>query len=382
MSASARSISRTETAKLIRKSLKKAFPGVKFSVRSTSYSGGGSIDTTWVDGPTETQVKEIIFAYDGKGFDGMIDLSYYYDSWLMPDGSVSIAKCRHLDIDNPPPAPEAELVHFSCGYNGYKRLHSPELVKRVAAEVSEQIGWDAPEIIETTSYWSKSKQVPTAYYKDGRGQPDYDEHVYREFVNTLHNTSADEPAKSETIRQQEEYEAWKAEQDALEETAEPVDDSELNQAITEDAKADIAKNCAANDAAESRTDKLTLGFDFSAQSQAYQNGYNDAYDRQKCQTPSPGQGRYEYAQGYDDGLASWQSSFPHSSELFETEPESDPLCKELYNEAARVALGIVSASGSPFIKLCVQRKLETISETSPLADIIQVGDDIVRMSQA
>ena len=35
-----------ETAKLIRQSLKEAFPGVKFSVRSSTYSGGASIDVS------------------------------------------------------------------------------------------------------------------------------------------------------------------------------------------------------------------------------------------------------------------------------------------------------------------------------------------------
>ena len=34
-----------ETAKLVRSALKAAFPGVKFSVCSSTYSGGASIDT-------------------------------------------------------------------------------------------------------------------------------------------------------------------------------------------------------------------------------------------------------------------------------------------------------------------------------------------------
>jgi hypothetical protein len=35
----------------IRAELKKAFPGVKFSVRSETFSGGDSIDVKWMDGP-------------------------------------------------------------------------------------------------------------------------------------------------------------------------------------------------------------------------------------------------------------------------------------------------------------------------------------------
>jgi hypothetical protein len=44
-------LSCAETAKLVRKVLKTAFQGVKFSVRSDTYSGGASIDIRWTDGP-------------------------------------------------------------------------------------------------------------------------------------------------------------------------------------------------------------------------------------------------------------------------------------------------------------------------------------------
>ena len=42
--AQARDLSVAETAKVIRATLKPRFPGVRFSVRSKSYSGGASID--------------------------------------------------------------------------------------------------------------------------------------------------------------------------------------------------------------------------------------------------------------------------------------------------------------------------------------------------
>jgi hypothetical protein len=48
-----------ETAKLVRQSLKEAFPGVKFAVRSSTYSGGASIDVSWTDGPNAVQVESI-----------------------------------------------------------------------------------------------------------------------------------------------------------------------------------------------------------------------------------------------------------------------------------------------------------------------------------
>lgn len=68
-------ISLTETAQLIRETLKVEFPGVKFSVRSKSFANGSSVDVQWVDGPTWKDVDGAISFYSGSTFDGMQDLS-------------------------------------------------------------------------------------------------------------------------------------------------------------------------------------------------------------------------------------------------------------------------------------------------------------------
>ena len=47
-----RYLTAAETAKLIRKALKASFPGVKFSVRSKSYSMGASVNVSYIDGPS------------------------------------------------------------------------------------------------------------------------------------------------------------------------------------------------------------------------------------------------------------------------------------------------------------------------------------------
>jgi hypothetical protein len=72
-----RRFSCAETAKMIRQALKEAFPEIKFSVRSSVYSGGASIDVRWADGPASTQVEPIANAFSGAGFDGMQDLKTY-----------------------------------------------------------------------------------------------------------------------------------------------------------------------------------------------------------------------------------------------------------------------------------------------------------------
>lgn len=69
-------------AAAIRKDLKEAYPGIRFSVTSSNYAGGNSI---WIDVPgtfTHEQisaVKDIAAAYKMGEFDGMDD-SYRYSN--------------------------------------------------------------------------------------------------------------------------------------------------------------------------------------------------------------------------------------------------------------------------------------------------------------
>ena len=89
-----RYLSAAETAKLVRRALKASFPGQKFSVRTKTYSGGASIDVSWTDGPMGTEVDAVVKAYEGSGFDGMIDLKYSRSHYLRPDGSVYVHSDR------------------------------------------------------------------------------------------------------------------------------------------------------------------------------------------------------------------------------------------------------------------------------------------------
>lgn len=75
-----------ETAKKIRRALKVAYPGVKFSVTTTTFSMGSSVDISWTDGPMATDVEEITNAFQSCSFDGMTDSEnnhgYWYDGRL------------------------------------------------------------------------------------------------------------------------------------------------------------------------------------------------------------------------------------------------------------------------------------------------------------
>jgi hypothetical protein len=66
-------LSCSETAKLVRAALKESFPGIKFSVTSSVYSGGASINIKYQDGPTCEQVKAVVSNFEGSYFDGMTD---------------------------------------------------------------------------------------------------------------------------------------------------------------------------------------------------------------------------------------------------------------------------------------------------------------------
>lgn len=66
-----------EVAKLIRRELKAKFKGVKFSVRSESFSGGNAVRVRWEDGPHENEVEAITSKYRAGDFDGMNDMYVY-----------------------------------------------------------------------------------------------------------------------------------------------------------------------------------------------------------------------------------------------------------------------------------------------------------------
>lgn len=137
-----------ETAKLIRVQLKKNFPGVKFGVRSEQYSMGSSINIHWTDGPTRESVEKIVNPFCGGRFDGMIDLAYNVQSWLLPDGSAAFGKSsgtgasRGSDpgYDNPAPCEGARLVDFAADHIFCNRGYSELSMLKACLAVHEKYG--------------------------------------------------------------------------------------------------------------------------------------------------------------------------------------------------------------------------------------------------
>lgn len=131
----ARYLSCAETAKMVRAVLKAAFPAVKFSVRSSNYSMGASIDVSWTDGPTVSRVRAITDQFEGADFDGMQDMKVYRDATRLESG---------------------ELVRFGADYIHTSRTISPELANRCIKQVVE--------------YWGGIDEIPEAVpAKHGNG---------------------------------------------------------------------------------------------------------------------------------------------------------------------------------------------------------------------
>lgn len=116
-----RYLSCAETAKLVRKALKADFPGVKFSVRSSTYAGGASIHVGWTDGPSEREVDATLGLYQGSTFDGMTDMKSYHDSFLMGEDGLP------------------ELVHFGADFVTPSRSISEEKKAEYMEEIRDLV---------------------------------------------------------------------------------------------------------------------------------------------------------------------------------------------------------------------------------------------------
>lgn len=102
-----------ELAALVRKALKQSFPGVKFSVRSSRYSMGSSVYVSWTDGPTYSQVSEVIDHFNDV------------DGTRMDDSEIM--RCNALD---------GVPVRFGS-YVSASRDHSDAFVAGVKASIEQ-----------------------------------------------------------------------------------------------------------------------------------------------------------------------------------------------------------------------------------------------------
>jgi hypothetical protein len=95
----------------IRTELKRAFPGVKFRVTTSKYSGGNSVRVAWTDGPTTKAVEAIANKYAGGWFDGMTDCYEHKRSpWTEVFGDAKYVFCERNYSD----AMLQEVIAATC----------------------------------------------------------------------------------------------------------------------------------------------------------------------------------------------------------------------------------------------------------------------------
>ena len=128
-----------ETAKALRLSLKAAFPGVKFSVRSKSYSGGSSITVSYFRGPASDAVSRLADRYQGRDFDGMTDSSTYRKPTLLCDEAGGL---REVDYGS-------SFVFVNRDYDE-NRYEGSEVTQAVeAAIIARYVPGHAPQALRT-----------------------------------------------------------------------------------------------------------------------------------------------------------------------------------------------------------------------------------------
>ncbi len=139
-------ISCADTAKMVRKTLAAEFPGIKFSVRSRTYSMGASMDVEWMDGPSGKTVDSKIQQFAGASFDAMQDLKEYHES-------------IHPETGKP--------VRWGADYIFTQRHYSTEFLQGIVTKVAKEWGQPEPAIksdsmgahLITTTYTPESEHL-------------------------------------------------------------------------------------------------------------------------------------------------------------------------------------------------------------------------------
>ena len=171
-------LSVTDTAKLLRAALKREWPAVKFSVRSSKYAGGASIDISWTDGPCERSVERVSGGFASARFDGMIDMATSVVSWLEEDGTAHVAHAPGTEGQRgsqpehvgDPRGGGARLVHFGADYVHTRRTSSPELVALASRLVTHDGRADHRDRCDGCGDWHLPERCWVVRYEASYGE--------------------------------------------------------------------------------------------------------------------------------------------------------------------------------------------------------------------
>ena len=108
----------TEVAKRIRASLRHVWPETRFSVRTSQYAGGASVDVSYTDGPAQSFVESLLKSFTGARVSREGDGMDRHETTLA-DGSA---------------------VHYGIQHVFVRRAVSPEVRERVSASLAARLG--------------------------------------------------------------------------------------------------------------------------------------------------------------------------------------------------------------------------------------------------
>jgi hypothetical protein len=130
-----------DVAKLVRKDLKRAFAGIKFSVRTKVYTGGSSIRVSWENGPTTEEVEKIAGHYKGAGFDPYQDMKTYNDE---PYGNDYIFFNRDITEDHYIRMAEKVIKEYGIEFTNLNNevvdLPATEALDYYSMDISKKLG--------------------------------------------------------------------------------------------------------------------------------------------------------------------------------------------------------------------------------------------------
>ncbi|MBA2666112.1 MAG: hypothetical protein H0U69_03635 [Trueperaceae bacterium] len=166
MTNAARYITGTEQAKMIRTSLREAFPATTFTVRQ---SRGSAITVAWADGPTVKQVDALVQRFAGGGFEASLDLGYSVQSYVKGEpvlfGQHFIFANRRLSLAFASRYLARASAYYGFNADAFALRGDGERGYRIDASDTRLVGWDAIALVarKVDAYSHEAaKDSPTA----------------------------------------------------------------------------------------------------------------------------------------------------------------------------------------------------------------------------
>ncbi len=156
-----------ETAKKIRVALKETFPGVKFSVRSQTYSGGSSVNVSWTDLPLREDVEEVVNRFKSGSFDGMTDMyenSGYIENGVRYVGAKYISCSRELSDEYRAEIETYLHANYEVSKNHYEYYRymnkaEKEMIEAAKQETTQEEASETIETVQETNATDVTLQV-------------------------------------------------------------------------------------------------------------------------------------------------------------------------------------------------------------------------------